>query len=153
MQEDIENRTVNLVISTSRLSARVLIQALQAYLRHVKAKSGYREQKVVYGKQTVKQLLAQNRGVSSVEISKTGIRGFERVARKFGIDYAVRKEVKGINKRYLVFFKAQDTDALQYALKEYMAKSLQNDKPSIKKALETLSLGRKPVEKSRELVR
>ena len=32
-------------------------------------------------------LLRQNRGVSSVEIDKTNIRGFERYAKKYGIDY------------------------------------------------------------------
>ena len=44
-------------------------------------------------------LLRQNRGVSSVEINKTGIRDFERYAKKYGIDYAIRKdssEVPGI---------------------------------------------------------
>ena len=39
------------------------------------------------GKQSVRMLLRQNRGVSSVEIDKTNIRGFERYAKKYGIHY------------------------------------------------------------------
>ena len=35
MQEEIENRTVNLVVSTTRLTARTLMHALQKYLNSI----------------------------------------------------------------------------------------------------------------------
>ena len=35
LQEEIENRTVNLVVSTTRLTARTLMHALQKYLNSV----------------------------------------------------------------------------------------------------------------------
>ena len=60
----------------------------------------------IQGRQSVRTLLRQNRGVSSVEISKTGIRGLERYAKKYGIDYAIRKDTSEVPPRYLVFFKA-----------------------------------------------
>ena len=34
MQEEVESRTVNLAISTSKLSARTIVSAVKAYLNH-----------------------------------------------------------------------------------------------------------------------
>ena len=82
--------------------------------------------------QSVRTLLRQNRGVSSVEISKTGIRGLERYAKKYGIDYAIRKDTSEVPPRYLVFFKAPDAEAFHSAFKEYSASLLNKDKrPSV----------------------
>ena len=70
--------------------------------------------------------------MSSVEISKTGIRGLERYAKKYGIDYAIRKDSSEVPPRYLVFFKAPDAEAFNSAFKEYSASLLSKDKrPSV----------------------
>ena len=45
----------------------------------------------VHGKQSVKQLLGQNQGATNVEIDKESIRDFEKLAKKYGVDFAVRK--------------------------------------------------------------
>lgn len=125
MQEEIENKTVNLMISTSKLSARTILAAAKAYLRH-------RQTVASQGKQSVKHLLRQNRGVSSVDISETSIKGFERIAKKYGIDYAVRKDRSCDPPRYLVFFKAPDTDAFNAAFKEYSNSVMhQTHRPSV----------------------
>ena len=84
MQEEIEQKSFNLMISTTKLSARTVLRAVKAAYRLYQSKASQ-------GKQSVRTLLRQNRGVSSVEISKTGIRGLERYAKKYGIDYAIRK--------------------------------------------------------------
>ena len=90
-------------------------------------------------KQSVRTLLRQNRGVSSVEISKTGIRGLERYAKKYGIDYAIRKDTSEVPPRYLVFFKAPDAEAFNSAFKEYSASLLNKDKrPSVLARLQEL---------------
>jgi len=65
-----------------------------------------------------------------VEISKTGIRGLERYAKKYGIDYAIRKDTSEVPPRYLVFFKAPDAEAFNSAFKEYSASLLNKDKRS-----------------------
>lgn len=99
MQEEIEQRTVNLMISTTKLTARTLLNAGRSYLQQRKAAASQ-------GQQSVKSLLRQNRGVSSVDIEKTGIRDFKKYANKYGIDYAIRKDSSETPPRYLVFFKA-----------------------------------------------
>ena len=97
------------------------------------------QSKASQGKQSVRTLLRQNRGVSSVEISKTGIRGLERYAKKYGIDYAIRKDASEVPPRYLVFFKAPDAEAFHSAFKEYSASLLNKDKrPSVLARLQEL---------------
>lgn len=55
------------------------------------------------GKQTVKQLIGQNQGVSNIEITDSNIKSFERVARKYGVDFAVKKDRSVSPPKYLVF--------------------------------------------------
>ena len=86
MQEEVENRTVTLTVNTTKMTGRVLKEALQKYLAYKKSKSqgkAYRDVKPT-GKQTVKQLIGQNQGVTNVEIEDKSIRAFERICRKYG---------------------------------------------------------------------
>ena len=134
MQEEVENRTINLAISTTRLTARSIIAGIRKYLQHrekVKARKGIRDT-AVHGKQSVKQLLGQNQGATNVEIGKDGIRDFERLAKKYGVDFAVRKDKSVDPPRYLVFVRSKDADALDAICKEHQARSLTKDKkPSV----------------------
>lgn len=131
MQEEVENRTVNLVISTSKLTANTLIRAMQKYLQYCSARNTAKRNGSIRGKQTVKQLVGQRQGVSTMDLSKTDIRGFEKAARKYGVDYAV-KRVKGSPPRYLVFFKANDADALTQAFQDYCnSKPKKLSRPSV----------------------
>ena len=88
MQEEIESRTVNLAISTTKLTARTVVSAVMMYLRHRKLVKDLKANEVPSGKQSVKDLLGQNQGVSNIDIAKTDLKGFEGVARKYGIDFA-----------------------------------------------------------------
>ena len=124
MQEEVENRTINLAISTTRLTARSVIAGIRKYLQHrekVKARKGIRDT-AVHGKQSVKQLLGQNQGATNVEIDKDGIRDFERLAKKYGVDFAVRKDKSVDPPRYLVFVRSKDADALDAICKEHQAR-------------------------------
>ncbi len=135
MQEEIENRTVNLAITTTKLTARTLVAAYQKYMRsraEAKARKKAKKDEIPRGKQTVKELIGQNQGVSNIEIADTDIRGFERYAKKYGVDYAVKKERFADTPKYLVFFKARDSDALTSAMREYSSAILQKQKkPSV----------------------
>ena len=141
MQEEVENRTVTLSINTAKMTGRVLKEALQKYLAYQKNKSQGKASKDVKptGKQSVKQLIGQNQGVTSVELQDKSIRDFERIARKYGVDYAIKKDRSSDVLRYLVFFKARDGDALNAAMSEYAQKKLKTkNKPSLLKHLKDL---------------
>ena len=132
MQEEVEQKTFNIVVSTTKLTARTILNAGKAAIQQQQAK-------MAGGKQSVRMLLRQNRGVSSVEIDKTNIRGFERYAKKYGIDYAIRKDNSEMPPRYLVFFKAPDVEAFNAAFKEYSASLLSTTKrPSVLEKLHEL---------------
>lgn len=153
MQEEVENKTVTLIINSTKFSGRVLKSAISKYLAHRSAK--HREKKmdkkaekraaqakkegygyvVHHGKQSVKALIAQNQGVNNMDVSDKDLKGFEKIARKYNVDYAVRK-TKGQPPKYLVFFKARDNDALIGAMQEYTRKKeYKKDHPSILKRL------------------
>ena len=135
MQEEVESRTVNLAISTSKLTARTIVSAVRGYLNHlrnVSLRKGQTADKEPSGKQTVKELLGQGQGVTNLDIAQTDLKGFERVARKYGIDYAIRKDASVDPPKYLVFFKAKDADAMEAAFKEYSQKALRKEeRPSV----------------------
>ena len=98
VQEEVEQKTFNIVVSTTKLTARTILNAGRTALREYQSKLLADKSS---GKQSVRMLLRQNRGVSSVEISKTGIRDFERYAKKYGIDYAIQKDTSEVPPRYL----------------------------------------------------
>ena len=131
MQEEIEQRTGTLAINTTKMTANVLKSAISKYLAYRKEKK--REGPVKpCGKQSVKQLVGQDQGVSNIEITDKNIKDFERIARKYGVDFALKKDKTGDIPKYLVFFKARDAEALTAALKEYTAKTdRKKERPSV----------------------
>ena len=134
MQEEVEQRVVTLVINCTKLTEQELRKALGKFLAQIKTK---RQNKQPHGKMTVKQLAAQNRGLQSVEVTDQNIGSFNRIARKYGIDFAPFK-AKGQN-RYLIFFKSQDADAMTAAFKEYTEQIVnKKSSPSILAKLEQL---------------
>lgn len=127
MQDEVRDKSVAFVITIGktggRITADLLKWAMRRYLEHSKAP---------HGRQTVKQLVRQGAGVQNIEITDKNIKSFEHVARKYGVDFALKKDPE--NGRYLVFFKSRDADALNAAFAEYTAKSLHRggrDKPSL----------------------
>ena len=109
--------------------------------KYVKDKRRQKRDVVPHGKQTVQQLARQNQGMTSIEIKDEGIREFERIARKYGVDFAIKK-VKGQEGQlptYLVFFKGRDTDALTAAFTEYTEKRVRRkEQPSFRQTLARL---------------
>lgn len=133
MQEEIEHKTVNFAISTVKLSARTLLKGAQFFLRQY-------DKSASQGKQSMNRLIRQNRGVTNLEIEKTGIKDFDRYAKRYHIDYAIQKDLSCTPPRYLIFFKAQDTDALNAAFKEYSASVLsKTERPSVLAKLHNLA--------------
>lgn len=135
MQEEVENRTVNLAISTTKLTGRTLVNAFRAYMNHrknVKAKQEYQKDTRIVGEQTIDQLMSQNQGATNIEIEKTDVAGFKKYLHKYGIDYAITKDASQNPPHYLVFFKSRDSDALTAAFKEYSSDMVKKaERPSI----------------------
>ena len=135
MQEEVESRTVTLTVSAAKLTGRVFKAAIAKYMQHRREKKQEKARAgpvKPQGKQTVKELIGQNQGVANIEVSDKGIKDFDRIARKFGVDYAIKKDRSVSPPKYLIFFKARDADALTAAFTEYTAKAVNREKrPSL----------------------
>lgn len=131
MQDEVRDKSVALAIRVGKTGGRLTADLLKWAMRQYLEQS--RNPKIHHGKQTVKQLVRQGAGVQNIEITDKNIKSFERVAKKYGVDFALKKDPS--QNKYLVFFKARDADALNAAFSEYAAKSLnrssQPKKPSL----------------------
>lgn len=105
-------------MKASKLTARSLAYALRAVGRKI-AKE-YRASKTPHGKQSVKKLMAHGVATNSIELSGD-TKTFDRVARKWNVDYAFYKA--GPDK-YLLFFKSGQADAITACFSEYSKKVL-----------------------------
>ena len=60
------------------------------------------------------------------------IKSFERVAKKYGVDFAIKKDKTVSPPKYLVFFKGRDADAITAAFTEFTAKTMEKAaRPSV----------------------
>jgi len=118
MQEQVNEKTVALSVKGAKLTGRMLAKLLAAALRRMK------NPKIPKGKQSVKKLTRQGASLQNIEITDSNIKSFDRVARKYGVDFALKKDVSTTPPKWLVFFKAKDADALTAAFSEYSAKTL-----------------------------
>ena len=134
MQDEVREKSVALAITVGRNGGRLTADVLKWAIRRYLADS--QNPRLHHGKQSMKQLVGQGAGVQNIEITSKNIGSFERVARKYGIDFALKKVPD--QKKYLVFFKARDVDALNAAFAEYTAKTLKRGKvrASLRKQLE-----------------
>lgn len=138
MQEEIEKKSVNLAVTTTKVTGRILLKALKVYVNHLKNKNAQKEYKKdenIKGKQTVKELIGQGQGVSSMDIGDSGIRDFKKIANKYGVDFAIVKDKDHIPPKYTCFFKAKDADALLKVMDEYTKKQVKKknrtERPSV----------------------
>ena len=155
MQEEVEQKSLTLTVNAAKMTARLFRAAIAKYVAHKKEKKHDAQTGVRYvGRQSVKKLVGQNQGVSNVELSGEDIKAFERVARKYGVDYALKKDMTGEKPRYLVFFKAKDKDQLQPAFKEFTAMTLDREKrPTIRERLAQAQEQTKTKHREREKVK
>lgn len=131
VQEDVENRTVNLAVTTTKLSARAICHGIRTFLAHRKHQKVY--PKEVHGKQSVKKLLGQPQAVMKMPLNDASIREFAHLARKYGVDFAVTKDRSKHPPLYTIFFKTKDTEALQHIADTLVERQMnrKDKKPSL----------------------
>lgn len=134
MQEEVNEKVIALSIKGTKLTAELLQKSIKFLLSQIKKQTTKTMQP--HGKQTLKQLMKQNAGVSNIEITDGNIKAFESTAKKYGIDFALKKDTTEQPPRYLVFFKGRDADVLTAAFKEFSQKKLNTqEKPSIRQTI------------------
>ena len=150
MQEEVTQKVIAISVQATKLTAAALQEAIKKFLESIKSKSN----ELHKGKQTLRQLMAHNAGVSNIEITDDNIKAFEQTAKKYGIDFALKKDISAENPRYLVFFKGRDADTMTAAFKEFSAKNLDKDKkPSLRNQLSQMREKAKKLNRNREKVK
>ena len=109
IDEEISRRTIAISVRASKLTARGLAYALGEAAKKI------RKSQAPQGKQTVKQLLRHGGEASAIDLPGRA-KDFDRVARRWGVDYAIKRVEKG---KYLLFFKAKQADAITGCFSEY----------------------------------
>lgn len=146
MQEEINHKTITVYIRGAKVTAHTLKAALRAMLRaREKHRQNVQRRDAQYvqdddvainrGKRTLRDLQDEGSELSNIEITDENIKSFERYARKYGIDYALKKDKAADPPRYFVFFRARDVKTMEAAFKEYSEYTVKEKKPSVKKKL------------------
>lgn len=130
MQEEVTGKSIALIVDGTKMSEQVFEKAIRVYLDAQKNK----QTKIYCGKQSLKHLAQQNAGLANIEISDKNIKAFTHVAKKYHVDFALKKDTTAEQPRYLVFFKSRDADAITAAFQEFTAGKLHR-KPYVRKTL------------------
>ena len=147
MQEEVNEKTVSLSNTGGKVTVRLLKLAMIRFLAAMEKEKVERSRKQqqtkgppdkeYHGKQSMKKLAQQNVQLSNIEITDNNIKAFEKVAKKYGIDFSLKRDNSVDPPRYFVFFKARDVDVMTAAFREFTGKTLNKaKKPSVRKKLQ-----------------
>lgn len=135
-QDQVNERNCCLIIKGANLTARVFALAMQAFLdegrRATAGNITYRR-----GEQSLRQLSKSGGKLENFEVGED-IKPFKSIARKYGIDFAIKRDMSGDTPRHLVFFKSKDSVSMELAFREYIALTLKRskEKPPLSQTLE-----------------
>ena len=139
MEEEVNQRVVSLSVNTSKMTAGVLVNTMKNFLvrehqalnQHAAERQAERKAHE-HGKMTLKDLMAQNTGTEDLPIKEYNIRAFDKVAKRYNIDYAIKKDATENPPRYFIFFKSRDRASMTLAFKEFIKK---NEEERLKKPM------------------
>ena len=150
IQEEVTQKTIALVVSATKMTSRVLAQAMQIYLQSRNNKS----HEIPKGKQSLADLEKQNAALSNIEITNKNIGVFTRTAKKYEIDFALKKDRTKDPPLYYVFFKGRDEERISMAFNEYSQKILKRkEKKSVREELKQEKAAEKAQDRRREKVK
>ena len=88
MQEEVDQKTIALAVKTGKLTAQVLQAAIRKYLAARQKGTG----KAHHGQQSLRQLKKDGSALSNIEITDANIGLFKPCAKKYDIDFTLRKD-------------------------------------------------------------
>lgn len=118
IDEEVSRSSIAITVRASKLTARGLAYVLGAAARQI------RKAQAPQGKQSARRLMRHGGNTSGMELPGDP-RLFDRVARRWGVDYSIRPVEKG---KYLLLFKANQADAITGCFTEYSRRMLKRSK-------------------------
>lgn len=110
MSKEIAEKTIGFSVQTAKMTTDVLKEIFRNFLENA-PKHG----KLRYGS------IAKQGRLESIEVTKNNIGDFLQTARKYDIDYALKRDSSTNPPTYHVFFTAAGTDIFKKAFAEYAA--------------------------------
>ncbi len=136
LQEEVTEKSIAFVVKNNKMTLSVLKTLISAYLKEKEKQKISMGQTIKRKKISLKELSRKYDGLKSIEINEDNIKGFEKTAKKYGIEYALKKDKTTDPPTYIVFFKGKDTDVLDTAFREFIGNEMDKEKrPSLKQAL------------------
>lgn len=134
MQEEVERKTVALVFKAAKFTGDELSSAMREFLNRGMNKLG--DKKVKTGEMKIGDLVSKGSSVKNIEVNAESIGLFKKVAGKYKVDYAVRKDTASEIPKYLVFFQGKDLDVIKACFNEYVSlNEKQKEKQSVRKQI------------------
>ena len=107
-------KTIDLSIKAEKLTSDILKSAMQEFLNGKTAKKG---------RMSYSQLVNKTNGkLENIEVNNSNIADFLNTARKYDVDFALKKDKSTSPPIYHVFFSASKSDSFQKAFSEYADK-------------------------------
>ena len=100
VSKEITDKSVHIAVKMAKPVLDDFMKALSdAVKKPVKAAGHAIGQKIhpTEGKQSVKTLIRQGQGVSSIPLADEGLKDFQKIAKKYGVDFAVVKDLSLIH--------------------------------------------------------
>jgi hypothetical protein len=146
LQEEVDQKTIALAIKTGKLTGQALQAAMKKYLEARKKGKA----RLPHGQQSLRKLKRDGSALSNIEITEANIGLFKPCAKKYDLDFSLRKDNTTHPPRYIVIFKTKQADNLEQAFKEFTAKKLnREERPSIRKTLSAMKQKAAAKEKQR----
>ena len=127
VQSHTNDRCVAISVKTTKLTARLMAQAMRAFRNKARKPSGATGK---HGQQSLKSLTKSGATIENVEIpADSDINSFKKTARKYNIDFALKKDTSTDPPNWIIFFKSRDSKTMDAAFKEF-SKSVLNKTPT-----------------------
>lgn len=164
VSKETADKSVRIAVRVSKPTLKLFMKALSTVVgKPTKAVGKAVGEKIhpTKGKQSIKTLVRQGQGVSSIPLADEGLKDFQKIAKKYGVDFAVVKDKKADPPVYTIFFKAKDMDVITKILQDYADKQVKKGsmkRPSVLEKLKKFkeivaAIPRKVAEKKKEKVR
>ena len=107
MQEEVNEKTISLCIKGGKITAQILKAALIKLLAEMDKKKqrgkGEKNQCRKTGRQSIKSLQKSGAQITNIVVTDNNIKSFDRVARKYGIDYSLKRWSRRARRSILSF--------------------------------------------------
>ena len=111
VNKDVAENTISFAVQTTKITSEMLQEILSNYLTE-KMPHG----KISYGK------LSERGKLESIEVTENNIGDFLSTARKYDIDYALKRDSSTAPPTYHVFFSSGNSENFRKAFAEYAGK-------------------------------